>query len=237
MNTMKINIPLTTLATGIALLSGIIYIYGLWIRFEIPTSTLLNFINFSDIIKSSLYPLALISIIIFIDIPKFIKVHNGSLRESNNKKSWANKSKLKDRIALMIILVGICILYLYAKDFPNAASFVILLITFSASYYISDLESLINIQSNIKNHSIKISLLIPFFAFHYGTTQSAIIKEDPDVMVIAKDSHCENLPLAFIAAYSDKVFAYNKTNNSICIVSADSVELNTSKNPEKQKSS
>lgn len=211
--------------------------YGLWIRFEIPASTLLNFISFSDIIKSSLYPLVLISIIIFIDIPKFIKMHNDSLTESNNKNPWANKSKSKDRIALMIILVGICILYLYAKDFPNAASFVVLLITFSASYYISDLESLINIQSNIKNHSIKISLLIPFFAFHYGTTQSAIIKEDPDVMVIAKDSHCGNHPLAFIAAYSDKVFAYNKTNNSICIVSADSVELSTSKNPKKQKSS
>ncbi|MBL5965970.1 hypothetical protein I7V30_11925 [Lelliottia amnigena] len=237
MKTMKINIPLTTLATGIALLSGIIYIFGLWIRFDIPASTLLNFINFSDVIKSSLYPLVLISIIIFIDIPKFIEMHHNNLTESSKKTSWANKSKRKDRIALLIILVSISLLYLYAKDFPNAASFVVLLITFSASYYISDLEALIKVQNNIKNHSIKISLLIPFFAFHYGTTQSAIIKDYPDVMVIAKESHCGNSPLAFIATYSDRVFAYNKTSNTICIVSADSVELSTSKNPEKQKPS
>jgi len=84
---MKINIPLTTLVTGIALLSGIIYIYGLWIRFDIPASTLLNFINFSDVIKSSLYPLALISIIIFIDMPKFIQMHNSTLTESSSIKS------------------------------------------------------------------------------------------------------------------------------------------------------
>ena len=231
MKTMKINIPLTTLATGIALFSGIIYIYGLWIRFDIPASTLLNFINFSDIIKSSMYPLALILIIIFIDIPKFIEMHHNTLTEVSKKASWANKSKRKDYIALMIIFTSISLLYLYAKDFPNVASFVVLLITFSASYYISDLESLINVQGNIKNHSIKISLLIPFFAFHYGTTQSAIIKDYPDVMVIAKNSHCGDYPLAFIAAYSDKVFAYNKSNNSICIVSADSVELSTPKNP------
>lgn len=230
MKTMKINIPLTTLVTGIALLSGIIYIFGLWIRFDIPASTLLNFINFSDVIKFSLYPLVLISIIVFIDIPKLIEMHHNNLTQSSKKTSWANKSKRKDRIALLIILVSICLLYLYAKDFPNAASFVVLLITFSASYYISDLEALIKIQNNIKNHSIKISLLIPFFAFHYGTTQSAIIKDYPSVIVIAKDSHCGNYPLAFIATYSDKVFAYNKSNNSICIVSADSVELSTPKN-------
>lgn len=234
---MKLNIPLTTIATGLSLLSGIIYIFGLWITFDLPASTLINFLSFSDVIKASLYPLLFISMIVFIDIPKFIKMHNEETTVSESRIALPNGRKTNRIYVLAPTFICVSFLYIYAKDFPNIASFCVLFITYLAIYYIRDLDAFITIKSNLKNHSLKIMMLIPFFAFNYGIRQSASIKNHPDVIVFTKDSHCGNKSLAFIATYSDKVFAYNKENNTICIMPADSVELGTPHPPSQSNTS
>lgn len=228
---MKLNIPLTTIATGLSLVSGIIYIFGLWIAFDFPASTLINFLSFSDVIKASLYPILIISILVFIDIPKIIKMHSEETTVSPDSISSPRGSKAKNILILTLIFICISFLYFYAKKLPSFASSCILLITYLAFYYIRGLDDFINIKSKLKNHSLKIIMLIPFLSFSYGINQSLMIKNHPDVIVFTKDSHCGNKSLAFIATYSDKVFAYNKENNTICIMPADSVELGTPQPP------
>ncbi|MGP2972830.1 hypothetical protein ACTVMN_09995 [Serratia nematodiphila] len=227
---MKISWFSSTLITAYLLTCGTLYLWGFWLHFEL---NILQFINISDIVKSTIWPM--ITVLFMYIIQQVISYINNPMSQ-DSKNLWEAGGGYRGVVLLQyafLAFVFISGLYGLGDRFLNGEKadkyFCIgLIFLFSVSLFVAYKTKFLAETGKLRGFSIVIIFLCPMVFMNKGIMDAQDILAGKNSFLVRSNAKCSentNEKFRYIATLSDKGFAYSLSNKTLCIFNFDYMVL------------
>jgi hypothetical protein len=229
---MSTKLNLSLIAYGLALFSGISYLWGFWIKFDI---NILSYVALTEIVKASVYP-ALPAIGVMAAYAAMDGVNSMSKKQHDEYIDAGGFMKgltyfLKFYCVLMILLgLGGSAYtaitesgYLRLRGlYPLGSMLLFLYIIFSNKY-------LLNLPVNIRVFVVSIICFLPTASFSkgYSNGELAMDHSAPGYYVVTNGycSSTDDEKFRYIGVLGSRLFSLSSKDNSICISKSEGFKL------------
>jgi hypothetical protein len=229
---MNTKLDVTLIIYGLALFSGISYLWGFWVNFDI---NILSYVALTDIVKASVYPaLPAIAVLAFYSAMDGYnsmskKKYDDYVEEGGFYKGFTyfvlfygiamTLLGLGNAIYILVIETG----YLKLKGVYPLISIVLFL------YIILSNKFLMKIPVNLRVFIVSIICFLPTYLFHKGYTNGVLAADHESAgFYIQGKGYCsssEKEKFRYISVIGSKLFSYSSKDNSICITKAEDFRL------------
>lgn len=229
---MSTKINLTLVVYGLALFSGISYLWGFWIKFDI---NILSYVALTEIVKASVYP-ALPAIGILAAYSAMDGVNSMSKKQHDEYMEAGGFFKgftyfIKFYCVSMIILGLGSSAYTAITEtgymrlrglYPLISLILFLYIIFSNKY-------LLSLPVNLRVFVVSIFCFLPTASFSkgYSNGEMAMEHDAPGYYVVSSGycSSTENEKFRYIGVLGSRLFSLSSKDNSICISKSEDFKL------------
>lgn len=226
------KLDISLVVYGLALFSGVSYLWGFWLNFDI---NILSYIALTDVIKASVYP-ALPALAIL----AFYSAMDGfnSMSKSDHDIFIAEGGMFKGYTYLLTAYCVVCFLLGLGNAIflivVNDGYFRLLGIYPLASiclflYLILSNKFLLSIPVKSRVFIVSVICFLPTYLFNKGHTNGSLVSDHSAVgQYVIADGYCSSnaeTKFRFISVMGDKLFAISSKDESICIRRAEDFQL------------
>ncbi len=226
----KIDITLIIYST--AIFSGISYLWGFWIYFDI---NILSYIALTDIVKASVYPaLPAIGVLVLYSsldgMNATSKENNKEIIEMGGFYKWFTHFYNLYFMVLFFCIIGYWVYLIVSEDgynklqgiYPLASALLIV-------FFLTSKKKFFNFPDKIRVGIITLICFLPTYLFNKGSDNGAIASNHEAIgyFVNAK-GYCNSTKsekFRYISVIGNKLFTYSSKDNSMCITKAEDFRL------------
>jgi hypothetical protein len=235
---MSAKINLSLVAYGLALFSGISYLWGFWIKFDI---NILSYVALTEIVKASVYPalpaIGILAVYSTIDGVNTMskKKHDEYMEAGGIFKGFTYFIKFYC-ISIIILGLGSSVYtaitetgYLRLRGLYSLVSIVLFLyIIFSNKY-------LLNLPVNLRVFVVSIVCFLPTASFNKGYSNGEqAMNHDAQGYYVVSNGYCsstEDENFRYISVLGSRLFSLSSKDDSICVTKAEDFKLVSYNNP------
>lgn len=229
---MNTKFDITIIVYGLALFSGISYLWGFWLYFDV---NILSYIALTDIIKASVYPalpaIGVLAIYSAMDGYNSIskKQHQDMIDEGGFFKGFTYFVKFYAILLASYAIINTVYLIITEIGYHKLKGFYPLISISLFFYIIFSNKYLLKIPLNARVFLVSIFCFLPSYLFHKGNSNGAIAAnhEAQGYYVLSK-GYCNSTKIEkfrFIGVIGNKLFSHSSKDNSICIAKAEDFRL------------
>lgn len=226
------KIDVSIIGYGLALFSGISYLWGFWLKLDI---NILSYVDLSDIVKASVYPalpaIGILAVYSAMDGVNAIskKQHDDYIEQGGFIKGFTYFQKIYGFSIILLALgwsaytaiteVG----YMRLRGlYPLASLALFLYIIFSNKF-------LLTISVNLRVFVVSIICFLPTIAFNKGFSNGELaINHNAPGFYVLGTGYCSSTSterFRYIAVLGSRLFSISSVDNSICISKSEDYRL------------
>jgi len=229
---MNKKLDLTLIIYGLALFSGISYLWGFWVNFDV---NIISYVALTDIVKASVYPaLPAIGVLaIYSAMDGFNSISKEKREEMVNEggffKGYTYFVKYY-AIAIFLLAISNTVYLIYTEEgYFKLKGFYPLISIVLFYYIIASKKYLSSMSINSKVFLVTIICFLPTYLFNKGF-ENGVLASDHSAQgfyVVGK-MYCnsnKDEKFRYISVIGNKLFSYSSKSNNVCITKAEDFQL------------